>query len=208
MNKIILIIILLFNFNPSFSQNIEKDNVKRTYEIDLDGFQKIRFIKNRKNNYRGVIINYTYRYGIFRTRIKVSKRTKLNKEAVKYLMSDLYDSGMDTLKSINCWKLLQLKKINKQEFANCMDSNEIFCLDGDGSSFKIKIGKISNIYSFDCINPKEKITDNTPKRRKHALTILKIINDKINLDELTKDFFKGLRKGSYKYYGISTLQIN
>ncbi len=191
----------------SFAKNIEKDNVRRLYEIDLDGFQKIKLTKTKSNSYRGKVVDYAYKHGVFRK--KVFKTTRLKKELVKELMVNLFNAGMDTLKKVDCWKELRLKRINQKEFFNCMESNYSgACLDGDDSYFKIKIGKVSKVYSFECLSPLEKIKAETPTLRIHVIKLLKIINDKINLKQLSKNFFKNLKKGEYDYYGLSTLQIN
>ena len=199
----LILLFVLFNLSL-FSQSNNLEGIKIVYKIDIDGFQKIKLQKNKNNKYKGVLINHIYKLGFLRR--KITEIQKIEKNTVKKLMKKIDEIGVNSIDKINCWSLLKNGRSEEslKEFVKCQDSTTT-CLDGDGTSFKIRNNNSIRQFDFECLSFNEEIKPKTSQNRIKAIEILKAINYEINLKKSFEEFISNLKKGDYIYYGVNIL---
>ncbi|HSQ46412.1 MAG TPA: hypothetical protein VLM44_05770 [Lutibacter sp.] len=198
MNKFIYILFLfLINSSLTFSQ----ENEKRVYEISvINQPQTIELIEYENGEYAGHVIT-EIRKGKWRTgwlnrswrnlwKIEskdIIDKSPVNEKAVKKLMSELKENGIETI-----------KKCSDDE-----ECNKHMYLDGGSVEFKIKTSETERAYGFEEIFPLNEKNKEKIELRFKAQNLITILYKHIDLKQNFSDLFKRLPRGYYNWYQAS-----
>ena len=156
------------------------DNVfnKKIYKLDIGDFpESIQFIENKEGAVEGRIITIFYSRN---TKKEVFVKTPIGCLLSKKLMKKIKRKGIE--------------KIN-----NCTKNDYMNTLDGTYTCFYILDDSSKKSLGFWSLGVNEKITFKTPKDRKQALKIIKLLDKYLNLKNILIKSKSILPKGKYLY---------
>jgi hypothetical protein len=213
MKKTASLILFFFITFISYSQIDRYNGIEVSFEFNIGEFKRVILKKNKENKFKGRIINHIEMYEPQKKII--SDKYRIKKTLVKKLFKILDSLKIESMKKMTMWecgKLYYPKDViirdsmaTYEKYCKCIEENEWFCLDGDSSTFKIKIGEIEKTFRFDCLHFNEEITNEKPESRIQAINIINILNRELELIRLYNIFIKALRPGKYSGYGTNIM---